>query len=114
MTTLRHSHRAPGCNDETGSQSESHMRSSSRNVDPVEMEICFLRLENFNPCRIELIGRYETRLWRQLAQTILILDTMRRKAPRKTSRYQPALTKQPSVWYWKSLTCVHGKTRVFH
>ena len=50
-------------------------------ISPSEMAICFLRLENFNPTRLDLIGRYETRLWKQLAQTMLVLESIRREAP---------------------------------
>jgi hypothetical protein len=50
-------------------------------IDPLEMAVCFLRLENFNPARLDLIGRYETRLWKQLAQTVLILRSARRTSP---------------------------------
>ena len=57
---------------------EPSQRSLTRNVDPVELAVCLLRLENFNPGKLELIGRYETRLWRQLAQTVLVLDSLGR------------------------------------
>ena len=51
---------------------------TTRATDPVETATCFLRLENFNPAKLDLIGRYETRLWRQLAQTILLIDSAKR------------------------------------
>ena len=76
---LRHPHRATAFSDETSSQSgPSQNPSSTRNVDPVELAVCFLRLENFDSGKLELIGRYETRLWRQLAQTIYVLDSLGR------------------------------------
>lgn len=49
----------------------------SRTIGPVDMAVCFLRLENFNPAKLDLIGRYETRLWRQLAQAILLVDSVK-------------------------------------
>ena len=39
---------------------------------------CFLRLANLNDGLLERIGRYESALWRQLAQTLLMLEMMRR------------------------------------
>jgi hypothetical protein len=96
---LRSSHRDLASED----QSPSHQNLSARTVDPVEMAVCFLRLENFNPATLELIGRYETRLWRQLAQTILILESMRRTSPPYRGRYQlpPIRAGQFSAWQWK-------------
>jgi len=80
--------------------------SASRLIDPVELAVCFLRLENFNSGMLELAGRYETRLWRQLAQTILILDSTRRPPPLSKSRRQlePIRASQFSAWRWKDPT----------
>ncbi len=47
-----------------------------------ELAVCFLRLENFNSGMLDLVGRYETRLWRQLAQTLLVLNSMRQQTAR--------------------------------
>lgn len=76
---------------------------ASRTIDPVELAICFLRLENFNHGKLELIGRYETRLWRQLAQTILILDAMRRPSPLRKDRpqFRTVGVRQFPDWRWK-------------
>ena len=57
---------------------EKVLSATTRAADPVETAACFLRLENFNPAKLDLIGRYETRLWRQLAQTILLIDSVKR------------------------------------
>src|SRR6266511_4147910 len=38
----------------------------------------FLRLSNLDPTVLDRVGSYEARLWRQAAQTIWILDAMRR------------------------------------
>jgi len=42
---------------------------------------CFLRLSNLDSTLLDRVGRYETRLWRQAAQTIWILEAMRRPPP---------------------------------
>jgi hypothetical protein len=57
---------------------------------------CFLRLSNLDPTLLERVGRYETRLWRQAAQTIWILEAMRRPPPpiRQRLRHRAA----PFAW----------------
>jgi hypothetical protein len=42
---------------------------------------CFLRLSNLDPTLLDRAGRYEGRLWRQAAQTLWMLDLMRRPQP---------------------------------
>jgi hypothetical protein len=39
---------------------------------------CFLRLSDLDSTLLDRVGRYETRLWRHAAQTIWILEAMRR------------------------------------
>ena len=75
-----------------------------RKPDPVELAVCFLRLENFNARKLETIGRYETRLWRQLVQTILLLESMRRASPNYRARRQLGSIKasQFSSWHWNN------------
>jgi hypothetical protein len=49
----------------------------------------FLRLSRLDPTLLDRAGTYEMRLWRQAAQTIWILDAIRRPppaAPRRSSR----------------------------
>ncbi len=41
----------------------------------------FLRLCNLNSFPVERINRYETALWRQVAQTLLILDACKKRLP---------------------------------
>lgn len=41
----------------------------------------FLRLCNLNSFPIERINRYETAIWRQVAQTLFILDACRKRVP---------------------------------
>jgi hypothetical protein len=42
---------------------------------------CFLRLSRLDPALLDRVGAYEMRLWRQAAQTIWILDAIRRPSP---------------------------------
>jgi hypothetical protein len=57
---------------------------------------CFLRLSNLDPTLLERVGSYEARLWRQAAQTIWILEAMRRPPPpvRQRLRHRAA----PFAW----------------
>jgi len=45
---------------------------------PVKLAQCFLRLSNFDNGLFERIGRYETAVWRQVGQTLLTLQAVRR------------------------------------
>jgi hypothetical protein len=42
---------------------------------------CFLRLSRLDPTLLDRVGAYEVRLWRQAAQTIWIVDAIRRPPP---------------------------------
>ncbi len=57
--------------------SEAH---SGRNIPNTSKDVarCFLRLANLGNNLFERIGRYETSLWRQVAQMLLTLEMMRR------------------------------------
>jgi hypothetical protein len=57
---------------------------------------CFLRLSNLDPTLLDRVGSYETRLWRQAAQTIWTLEAMRHPPPliRQRLRNQVA----PFTW----------------
>jgi hypothetical protein len=55
--------------DLQGSSADSTM--SSR-----DLTSCFLRLANLDNGAFERLGRYETALWRQIAQTLLVLRTI--------------------------------------
>lgn len=61
------------------------------NVDPspnarsgqqrkIDTAAAYLRLCRCNPRAMKRLGRYETALWRQVAQTLLILETTRRNS----------------------------------
>jgi hypothetical protein len=57
---------------------------------------CFLRLSNLDPTLLDRVGSYETRLWRQAAQTIWTLEAMRQPQPpiRQRLRHRVA----PFTW----------------
>ena len=57
----------------------------------------FLRLSNLHPTLLDRVGSYETRLWRQAAQTIWTLDAMRRPTPAPTRR---PFRKSVARFYW--------------
>ncbi len=78
---------------------------SARAIDPLEIAVCFLRLGNLNEGMLDLVGRYETRLWRQLAQTVLILDSMRNPIS-KGSRHKIGVIRanQFSAGHWRGST----------
>ena len=57
---------------------------------------CFLALSNLDPTLLDRVGSYETRLWRQAAQTIWTLEAMRQPPPpmRQRLRHRTA----PFTW----------------
>jgi hypothetical protein len=57
---------------------------------------CFLRLPNLDPTLLDRVGSYETRLWRQAAQTIWTLEAIRQPRPpiRQRLRHRAA----PFTW----------------
>jgi hypothetical protein len=44
-----------------------------------EMTYCFLRLGNLDNGAFERLGRYNAALWKQTAQTLLLLGSIRRR-----------------------------------
>jgi hypothetical protein len=58
---------------------------------------CFLRLSNLDPTLLDRVGSYETRLWRQAAQTIWTLEEIRRPPPAPTRR---RFRKPAGISYW--------------
>jgi hypothetical protein len=59
-----------------GAAAANARESSPRNPNPATI---FLRLCNLNSFPIERINRYETALWRQVAQTLFILDACKKR-----------------------------------
>jgi hypothetical protein len=57
---------------------------------------CFLRLSNLDPTLLDRVGSYETRLWRQAAQTIWTLETMRQPPPPMRQRLRNRVA--PFTW----------------
>jgi hypothetical protein len=57
---------------------------------------CFLRLSHLDPTLLDRVGGYEARLWRQAAQTIWTLETMRQPPPSMRQRFRHRLA--PFTW----------------
>jgi len=60
---------------------------------------CFLRLSKLDPTLLDRVGRYEARPWRQTAQALWMLDSMRRPPPTPGRR---SLRKPFIPFYWDS------------
>ncbi len=57
--------------------------SSETSISPSrELTYCFMRLANLDNGVLERLGRYETALWRQIAQTLFALQPLRRRQDR--------------------------------
>jgi hypothetical protein len=48
-------------------------------LSPRELTYCFLRLGNLDGVAFERLGRYNATLWKQTAQTLLLLGSIRRR-----------------------------------
>jgi hypothetical protein len=57
---------------------------------------CFLRLSRLDPTLLDRAGSYETRLWRQAAQTIWTLEAMRQPPPPMRQRLRNRVA--PFTW----------------
>jgi hypothetical protein len=57
----------------------------------------FLSLFGLDPAVFERVGTYEAKLWRQAAQTIWILETMKQPPPALTRR---RFRKPTERFYW--------------
>jgi hypothetical protein len=57
---------------------------------------CFLGLSNLDPTLLDRVGSYETRLWRQAAQTIWTLEAMRQPPPPMRQRLRNRVA--PFTW----------------
>ena len=114
--TLQTPTRANGSQNVHGSNGEDH-RPTGHQESPLlsthplpqrpsnshAMAQCFLRLSNLDPTLLARVGAYETRLWRQAAQTIWTLDAMRRPPAVSTrSRFRKPVARY--VWDWDRRT----------
>jgi hypothetical protein len=61
-----------------GADTQNARETASSHPNPATI---FLRLCNLNTFPIERINRYETALWRQVAQTLFILDACKKRLP---------------------------------
>jgi hypothetical protein len=61
-----------------GADAQNARETASPHPNPATI---FLRLCNLNSFPIERINRYETALWRQVAQTLFILDACKKRLP---------------------------------
>jgi hypothetical protein len=52
---------------------------ASQDLAPRDLAHCFQRLANLDNGVFERLGRYETALWRQMLQTLLVLQSARRR-----------------------------------
>jgi hypothetical protein len=52
---------------------------SDRPLSARELTYCFIRLENIDNGAFERLGRYNATLWKQTAQTLLLLGSIRRR-----------------------------------
>jgi hypothetical protein len=52
---------------------------ASQDLAPRDLAHCFQRLANLDNDVFERLGRYETALWRQMLQTLLVLQSARRR-----------------------------------
>jgi hypothetical protein len=52
----------------------------------VDLARCFLRLSNLPNYPLDRLSRYEATLWRQVAQTVMVLDALDRRKPQDRRR----------------------------
>jgi hypothetical protein len=81
-----------------GTQSPVRCPSPGQRSNSANTAQCFLRIAELDPISLERVGAYEARLWRQVAQTIWLLDAMRR--PRATAPRRPSPKPiAPYLWH---------------
>jgi hypothetical protein len=91
--------KAPGSNGPPATDHELLSRSIRPPLGSKSRTIaqCFLRLSNLDPTLLDRVGSYETRLWRQAAQTIWTLEEIRWPPPAPTRR---RFRKPAGISYW--------------
>ncbi len=57
-----------------------HLGDNGPTLSPRELTHCFLRLGNLDGGAFERLGRYNAALWKQTAQTLLLLGSIRRRS----------------------------------
>jgi hypothetical protein len=78
MTTVhgKHSNQAPGV---LTLAAPDRFGCNGPALSPRELTHCFLRLGNLDGGAFERLGRYNAALWKQTAQTLLLLGSTRRR-----------------------------------
>src|SRR5262249_48690157 len=90
-------HEDPPISDHDNSLSKTMRAAPGRWSKSRALAQCFLRLSNVDPTLLHRVGSYETRLWRQAAQTIWTLEEIRRPPPAPTRR---RFRKPAGISYW--------------
>src|SRR5262245_8713857 len=92
--------KAPGSNGRGDAPARDQELLSTSMRPPLEpshaLAQCFLRLSNLDPTLLDRVGSYETRLWRQAAQTIWTLEAMRQPPPPMRQRLRNRVA--PFTW----------------
>jgi hypothetical protein len=79
LTTFEPAHSANDHKKEQINNDALHAFSGASTTNSRQLTFCFLRLANLDNGVFERLGRYETALWRQIAQTLLVLRTAQYK-----------------------------------
>jgi hypothetical protein len=75
-------------------------RAKTSNPSTVVLTRCFLRLCNLPNYAVDRLSRYEATMWRQVAQTLVALDSLNRRKPnerRRSVRFR-SLQDAEDVW----------------
>jgi hypothetical protein len=69
----------PLCDDPADGPNESMRAGHQVATAPRDLAHCFQRLANFDNGLFDRLGRYEAALWRQMVQTLIVLQSARRR-----------------------------------
>jgi hypothetical protein len=102
--------KAPGSNGRSDAPARDQEPVSTTSMRPPlrpshALAQCFLRLSNLDPTLLDRVGNYETRLWRQAAQTIWTLEAMRQPPPPLRQRLRNRIA--PFTWDRQRQISVH-------